>query len=96
MGQSRDFLHVLQEAQLLQEAIAEYEQSLESIAEALEASPDEEELLEVWSDALCNFAAHTATCHRRRQPPPPAGFTNPRWHGPLLPLLTRPAAQGAA
>ena len=71
-GQSHESLDALQEAQLLQEAIAEYEQSLESIAEALEASPGEEELLEVRDGAHCSCDAHTATCrsrrHRRRQP----------------------------
>lgn len=37
-------------AQLLAEAISEYQQSLQGIAEALAASPDEQELLEVRGD----------------------------------------------
>jgi hypothetical protein len=37
----------LPEAQLLEEAIQEYTSSLSTIAEALQANPDEEELVEV-------------------------------------------------
>jgi hypothetical protein len=58
------------EAQLLEEAISEYQQSLTSITEALEASPDEGELIDVRSHHAglheCGLTKNSLICRRWR------------------------------
>lgn len=54
------------EAQLLEDAISEYQQSLKSITEALEASPEEGELLEVSHAMPGPPQAQLCACHRHR------------------------------
>ena len=77
-----------EEAQLLRDAIAKYEGSLQSVVEGLAASPDEAELQEVrCSDMGTNrVSAAARRCHRSRCTPPPATAS----------LLLPCAAQGTA